>query len=114
MRSAAFVQLVCIGLHPAPNATGIHLDTTFGQQFGDVLVGERLLQIPATHKTITSPGCWRPLNGLCKLIGMEFYPIRMPAPKFATERPWRSRGAVIIAALGEQVFDARPRSAPRE
>src|SRR5260370_20893308 len=34
---------------------------------------------------ITSPGCWRPLNGLCKLIGMEFYPIRMPAPKFATE-----------------------------
>src|SRR5260370_41895607 len=34
---------------------------------------------------ITSPGCWRPLNGLCRLIGMEFYPIRMPAPKFATE-----------------------------
>jgi hypothetical protein len=24
------------------------------------------------------------LNGLCKLIGMEFYPIRTPAPKFAT------------------------------
>src|SRR5260370_558061 len=38
-----------------------------------------------THKTITSPGYWRPLNGLCGLIGMEFYPIRMPAPKFATE-----------------------------
>src|SRR5260370_15824112 len=33
----------------------------------------------------TSPGCWRPLNGLCKLIGMEYYPIRMPAPNFATE-----------------------------
>jgi hypothetical protein len=31
------------------------------------------------------PGCWRPLNGLCKLIGMEFYPMKMPAPKFATE-----------------------------
>src|SRR5260370_34037277 len=38
-----------------------------------------------THKTITSPGYWRPLNGLCELIGMDFYPIRMPAPKFATK-----------------------------
>src|SRR5260370_33004082 len=38
-----------------------------------------------THKTITSPGYWRPLNGLCGLIGMDFYPIRLPAPKFATE-----------------------------
>src|SRR5258708_7406875 len=47
MRSAAFVQLGCIGLHPAPNAAGIHLDTTFGQQFGDVLVGERIPEIPA-------------------------------------------------------------------
>ena len=36
-------------------------------------------------RALVSPGCWRPLNGLCRLIGMEFYPIRMPAPKFATE-----------------------------
>src|SRR3984957_10840168 len=34
---------------------------------------------------MTSPGNWRPLKGLCVLIGMDFYPIRMPAPKFATE-----------------------------
>src|SRR5580698_2354903 len=34
---------------------------------------------------MTSPGKWRPLNGLCGLIGMDFYPTRMPAPKFATE-----------------------------
>src|SRR5260370_242061 len=47
MRSAAFVQLGCIGLHPAPNAAGIHLDTTFGHQFGDALVGERIPEIPA-------------------------------------------------------------------
>src|SRR5580704_11611090 len=47
MRSAAFVQLRCIGLHPAPNATGVHLDATFGHQFGDVLVGERIPEIPA-------------------------------------------------------------------
>src|SRR5260370_1581120 len=34
---------------------------------------------------ITSPGYWRPLNALCGLIGMDFYLIRMSAPKFATE-----------------------------
>src|SRR5260370_24012467 len=47
MRSAAFVQLRCIGLHTAPHTAGIHLDTTFGHQFGDVLVGERIPEIPA-------------------------------------------------------------------
>src|SRR5712664_3787361 len=47
MRSAAFVQLRCIGLHPAPNPAGIHLDTTFGHQFADVFVGERIPEIPA-------------------------------------------------------------------
>src|SRR5712664_740122 len=47
MRSAAFVQLRCIRLNPTPNAAGIHLDTTFGYQFGDVLVGERIPEIPA-------------------------------------------------------------------
>src|SRR5260370_42645890 len=48
MRSAAFVQLGCISLHSAANAAGIHLGTTFGQQFGDVLVGEGIPEIP-TH-----------------------------------------------------------------
>jgi hypothetical protein len=47
MRSAAFVQLWRICLHPAPNATGVQLDTTFGHQFADVLVGERIAEIPA-------------------------------------------------------------------
>jgi hypothetical protein len=47
MRSAAFVQLGCIGLHPAPNTAGIHLDAAFGHQLGDVLVGERIPEIPA-------------------------------------------------------------------
>src|SRR5882724_8245367 len=47
MRSAAFVQLGCIYLHPAPNAARIHLDATFGHQLGDVLVGERISEIPA-------------------------------------------------------------------
>lgn len=32
------------------------------------------LAYPRTHKTITSPGYWRPLNGSCGLIDLEFYP----------------------------------------
>src|SRR6202043_735804 len=47
MRPAAFVQLGCVCLYPAPNAAGIHLDTTFGYQLGDVLVGERIPEVPA-------------------------------------------------------------------
>src|ERR1022692_1774165 len=38
-----------------------------------------------THKMITSPGCWRPLKGLFGVIGMDFYPTSLLAPKFATE-----------------------------
>jgi hypothetical protein len=50
MRSPAFVQLGHIGLHPAPNAAGIHLDTTFGHQLGDVQVGKRIPELPAIHE----------------------------------------------------------------
>src|SRR5580704_2266822 len=38
-----------------------------------------------THKMITSPGCWRPLKGLFGVIGMDFQPTSLSAPKFATE-----------------------------
>jgi hypothetical protein len=48
IRTAAFVQLGCIRLHPTPNATGVYLYATFGHQLGDVLVGQRVLEIP-TH-----------------------------------------------------------------
>src|SRR5215469_10247971 len=46
MRPAASVQLRSIGLDPAPDATGIHLDTALGQELRDVLVGQRIPQIP--------------------------------------------------------------------
>ena len=72
-------------------------------------VGYRRCQ--RTRKMITSPGCWRPLNGLCKLIGMEFYLIRMPPPKFATKLSKRepalkldppiSAGAIAAATRDE-------------
>src|SRR6266849_4665062 len=44
---AALFKKKNIGLDPSPNAAGIHLDTTFGHQLGDVLVGERIPEIPA-------------------------------------------------------------------
>src|SRR6266446_6823606 len=82
MRSTAFVQLGCICLHPAPNAAGIHLDTTFGHQLGDVLVGERIPEIPAHAQNDHISRVMAPFETGCGLIGMDFYPIRMPAPKF--------------------------------
>jgi hypothetical protein len=38
-----------------------------------------------THKMINSPGCCRPLKGLFGVIGIDFYPINLPAAKFATK-----------------------------
>jgi hypothetical protein len=40
MWAAAFVQLGCVGLHPAPDATGVHFHAAFLKKFSDVLVGE--------------------------------------------------------------------------
>src|SRR4051794_24541788 len=36
---------------------------------------------------ITSPGYWRPLNGLVGVIGMKCPPYQRPLPKFAMEPP---------------------------
>src|SRR5215472_1338472 len=38
-----------------------------------------------TPKMITSPGCWRPLNGLFGVMGMDLYPTSLSVQKFATE-----------------------------
>src|SRR3954453_9394698 len=46
MRAAAFIQFGGIGLHPAPDATGIDLHTALRQKLGNVFVGERIPQIP--------------------------------------------------------------------
>jgi hypothetical protein len=59
MRPAAFLQFRCIGLYPAPNATGIHLNPAFGHQFADVLVRERREEIPThaqdNHSRVMTP-----------------------------------------------------------
>jgi hypothetical protein len=50
MGAAAPVQFGGIDLHPPPDATGVHLDATFRQQLGNVLVGERISQVPTDAK----------------------------------------------------------------
>src|ERR1700686_5321760 len=57
-----------------------------------------------THKMINSPGCCRPLNGLLAVIGIDFYPTRTPAAKFATE-PFKGYAAL------EKDFGSRTRIA---
>jgi acyl-CoA synthetase (AMP-forming)/AMP-acid ligase II len=37
----------------------------------------RLYRYQRTQRIITSPGNWRPLNGLDGVIGMDFYPTRL-------------------------------------
>src|SRR5215813_15632902 len=45
----------------------------FRQNLGDVLVANGYRRYQRTHRTITSPGYWRPLNGLVGVIGMSLY-----------------------------------------
>ncbi len=40
MRPAAFVQLGCVCLDPAPDATGVHRNTAFRQNLGDMFLGQ--------------------------------------------------------------------------
>jgi len=40
-------QLGRVRLDPAPNATGVHLDTSFGHQLCDVLIRQRISEIQA-------------------------------------------------------------------
>src|SRR5215831_16868234 len=47
MLAATLVQLGCIGLRPAPDATGVHFNAPLRQQLGNVFVGEGISQIPS-------------------------------------------------------------------
>src|SRR5258708_23344953 len=47
MWPAPLIQLRRIGLDPAPNAAGIHLDAALRQNLGDVFVGQRIPKVPS-------------------------------------------------------------------
>jgi hypothetical protein len=65
-----------IGLHPAPDATGIDLNTTFRQELGNVFVGERISQVPSDAQNNHLARERRPLNGLAAVIGIDSYPTK--------------------------------------
>lgn len=85
MRTAAFVQFGCIRLDTTPNAGGIHPDIMFGHQLREVFVRNGYLSNPRTHEMITSPGSWRPLNGLFEVVGIDFYLTASPPQSLKTE-----------------------------
>ena len=47
MWPAAFVQFGCVGLDPAPDTTWIYDHAAFCQKLGNVLIGERISEVPA-------------------------------------------------------------------
>jgi hypothetical protein len=50
MRPTALVQLGCMGLHPAPDASRVHGNAAFRQKLRYVLVGERISKVAADAK----------------------------------------------------------------
>jgi hypothetical protein len=68
-------------LNPAPHATAIHSESALRQQFGYMLVGQRIPQIPAhgcyDHFSLT------PLNGFASVIGTASYPTKSALLSFA-------------------------------
>ena len=45
----ALIQLGSVGLHPAPDTAGVHLNPAFHHQLADVFVGKRYLRYQRTH-----------------------------------------------------------------
>src|SRR5262249_56000661 len=56
-----------------------------------------------THRTITSPGYWRPLNGLVGVIGMSLYGSRTASSAVRN-------GTVFPISLGQGLVDEDYRS----
>ena len=46
MRLATLVQFRRVDLYPTPDTTGIHFQAPLSQEFGDMLVGQRISQVP--------------------------------------------------------------------
>jgi hypothetical protein len=73
MWATSLVQLRCVCLHPAPYAAGIHGKSPFRQQFGHMLVSQRVYRkYQRIAVRITSPESWHPLNGLAAVIDMPY------------------------------------------
>ena len=85
IRTAGFVQLGRIYLHPTPKCNWRLINATLGHQLRDVFIRQWVSEVQTHAQMISSPGCCRPLNGLFGPIGIELYPTSRSAAKFATE-----------------------------
>src|SRR6516225_12379207 len=85
MRPAAFVDFRCIGLDPAPDTTGVHLDAAFGHQLGHVFLSPGILEVPtdALHDHLT--GKMAAFEGIGGRDRHAFPRYQTPPPNFATE-----------------------------
>ena len=86
MGPAAFVQLGSIGLHPAPNASGINGDATLRQKFGDVFVGQGISQVPPNAEQDHLAGKVAPFEGVGRGDGHELPPYQTGSP-FSQRNP---------------------------
>src|SRR5215469_7550600 len=88
MRPAALVQLRPIGLHPTAYATGVDLYAAFRKQFGNVLVRQRVSQIPPDRYQDHRSRKMTPFERIVR--GDRHGLLTLPEPlfrNFATE-PW--------------------------
>lgn len=115
METTTLVQLRRIGLHPSPDTTSVNRESSFSEQFRDMLVGEQVVQISTygrddhfagvlaafervrgsdrqrflPYQSLTSKprnGTYgRFLNGFSDLSGIAFYGSRPSFLNFATE-----------------------------
>jgi hypothetical protein len=74
MRSTAPVQLGCVHLHSAPDATGIQLDTSFGREFRDVLIRQRVSEVQAYAQDDQFSGVLPSFEGIIRANRHRFLP----------------------------------------
>ena len=83
--AAALVQLRCIGLHPAPDATGVHLDAAFRQKFSDMFVSQGVPQVPADTENNHRTRKMSPFERIGRGDRHGLLPYQTPSPIFAME-----------------------------
>ena len=69
MRSAAFVQLRCVGLHPPEHACMVRRQSPFPHQLGHVAVAQRKIQAPAHATKDDLSFVMSPVAGVLGVIG---------------------------------------------
>src|SRR6516225_8773827 len=85
MRPAAFVDFRCIGLHPAPDTTGVHLDAAFGHPLGHVFISQGILEVPTDALYDHLTGKMAAFEGIGGRDRHAFPRYQTPPANFATE-----------------------------